>query len=56
MLSGKNLLIVPNRLIVQSSRGTHWKKSDPDSILVLEFSKTPRWRPRGPGPRKCSRG
>lgn len=42
MLAGKNLLIVPKRFIVQSWRGTHWKKSDPDSILILEFSKTPR--------------
>ena len=41
-LEGKNLMIVPKRMIVQSWRGTHWKKSDPDSILILEFSKTPR--------------
>jgi hypothetical protein len=40
-LRGRNLLIVPKRLIVQSWRATHWKTSDPDSILILEFSKAP---------------
>jgi activator of HSP90 ATPase len=39
-LSGRNLLIVPNRLIVQAWRSTAFKRDDPDSILVLEFSKT----------------
>ena len=39
-LLGKNLLIVPKKMIVQSWRAAHWKKSDPDSILVLTFSKT----------------
>jgi activator of HSP90 ATPase len=38
-LSGRNLLIVPNRMIVQAWRANHWKQSDPDSILVLRFSK-----------------
>ncbi len=36
---GKNLLIVPNRLIVQSWRGKEWEKNDADSILVLSFEK-----------------
>ncbi|MGA2508892.1 MAG: SRPBCC domain-containing protein [Candidatus Acidiferrales bacterium] len=40
-LRGRNLLIVPNRLIVQAWRATHWPASDPDSILILEFSKAP---------------
>jgi len=40
-LSGRNLLIVKNRMIVQSWRGTHFKASDLDSILILRFSKAP---------------
>jgi hypothetical protein len=36
---GRNLLVVPNSLIVQSWRSAEWKRSDPDSILVLQFSK-----------------
>jgi activator of HSP90 ATPase len=40
-LRGRNLLIVPNRLIVQSWRSTQWKTGDLDSILILEFSKAP---------------
>ena len=39
-LSGRTLLVVPGRLIVQSWRSTGWETSDPDSILILEFSKT----------------
>ena len=39
LLSGKNLVVIPNHLIVQAWRGTHWKKTDPDSILILKFSK-----------------
>lgn len=38
-LRGRNLAIVPKRLIVQSGRGSNWKKPDLDSILVLVFSK-----------------
>jgi activator of HSP90 ATPase len=41
MLLGKNLVVVPNRLIVQAWRASHWKKSDLDSILILTFSKAP---------------
>jgi len=40
-LAGRNLAIVPNRMIVQSWRGSNWKKTDPDSILILTFSKAP---------------
>ncbi len=39
MLSGRNLAVVPNRMIVQAWRAAHWKKTDPDSILILKFSK-----------------
>jgi activator of HSP90 ATPase len=38
MLSGTTLLTVPNKLIVQRWRGSHWKKTDLDSILILKFS------------------
>jgi activator of HSP90 ATPase len=40
MLSGRNLMVIPNKLIVQAWRASQWKKTDADSILVLEFSKT----------------
>jgi activator of HSP90 ATPase len=40
-LRGRNLVIVPKRMIVQAWRATHWKASDPGSILILEFSKAP---------------
>jgi activator of HSP90 ATPase len=39
MLLGKNLVIVPNKMIVQTWRSSEWKKSDPDSILVVTFEK-----------------
>ena len=39
-LEGKNLLLIPNKMIVQTWRSTGWKNSDPDSILVIRFSKT----------------
>ena len=38
-LGGRNLAIVPKRLIVQSWRGSNWKKRDLDSILILVFSR-----------------
>jgi activator of HSP90 ATPase len=41
MLSGRNLIVIPNRMIVQAWRATHWKKTDLDSILVLSFSAAP---------------
>ena len=37
IITGRNLLIVPNRVIVQAWRSRHWRKTDPDSILVLTF-------------------
>lgn len=36
-LRGKNLALVPGRLIVQAWRGNVWKRTDPDSILILTF-------------------
>jgi Activator of Hsp90 ATPase homolog 1-like protein len=41
MLRGRNLLVVPGRMIVQTWRSINFKDSDPDSILVLRFSKAP---------------
>jgi activator of HSP90 ATPase len=40
MLSGKNLVLVPNRMIVQAWRSSEWKAEDPDSILVVRFEKS----------------
>jgi activator of HSP90 ATPase len=39
VITGTILAIVRNRMIVQSWRSRHWKKTDLDSILVLQFSK-----------------
>jgi activator of HSP90 ATPase len=39
MLLGKNLAVVPGKMIVQAWRASHWHESDLDSILVLKFSK-----------------
>lgn len=36
-IHGKNQLIVPNRMIVQTWRAKDWKKSDKDSVLILDF-------------------
>jgi activator of HSP90 ATPase len=41
MIGGRNLVIVPNRLIVQTWRSMSWSTSDPDSILIVRFEKTP---------------
>jgi len=38
-LRGRNLLIVPKRMIVQAWCSRQWRAGDPDSILVLCFSK-----------------
>ena len=37
---GKNLFILPKQIIVQTWRAQPWKENDPDSILILIFSKT----------------
>jgi activator of HSP90 ATPase len=39
-LIGKNLMIVPNRMIVQAWRGNVWEEKDLDSILTLIFTDT----------------
>jgi activator of HSP90 ATPase len=36
---GKNLLLVPNKMIVQTWRASNWSKSDLDSIFILTFEK-----------------
>jgi activator of HSP90 ATPase len=36
-IKGRNLMIVPNKMIVQSWQGMDWKKSDMDSIFILTF-------------------
>ena len=41
MLRGRNLAIVPNKMIVQTWRSVNFKPGDADSILILEFSKGP---------------
>src|SRR5712675_3192760 len=40
MILGKNLVLIPNRMIVQTWRSSEWKKADPDSILVATFEKS----------------
>ena len=40
MILGKNLVLIPNRRIVQTWRSSAWKKADPDSILVVSFEKS----------------
>ena len=42
MLRGKILALAPKRMIVQSWRGSDWKKTDLDSILILTFSRVRR--------------
>jgi len=36
-ITGKNLLLVKNKLIAQSWRGADWSKDDLDSIFLLTF-------------------
>ena len=38
-LRGKTIALVPGRMIVQTWRGSDWKKHDADSILILTFEK-----------------
>jgi activator of HSP90 ATPase len=40
MILGRNLDLVPDRMIVQSWRSSAWKKPDPDSILIVRFEKS----------------
>ncbi len=39
-LTGENLKIIPNRMIVQTWRGNIWEEDDLDSVLTLVFSDT----------------
>ncbi len=41
MLQGRNLAIVPKRMIVQAWRSPDWKRTDLDSIQILSFRKAP---------------
>ncbi len=41
-LAGRTLLAVPGRLVVQTWRGTDWKKTERDSVLILAFERAPR--------------
>jgi uncharacterized protein YndB with AHSA1/START domain len=41
-IHGRILQLVPKRLIVQSWRASDWKKSDPDSTLILSFHRDRR--------------
>jgi len=41
MIHGRNLAVVPGRMIVQAWRASHWKQSDLDSVLIVQFSKAP---------------
>ena len=55
MILGKNLVLIPNRMIVQSWRSSEWKKADPDSVLVVSFEKSASWRSASAfGPRRRS--
>ena len=38
ILTGRTLWTIPGQMIVQLWRSKSWKKSDPDSILILTFS------------------
>jgi uncharacterized protein YndB with AHSA1/START domain len=40
-ISGRILLLVPGRMIVQTWRGSNWKKSDLDSLLLLRLEARP---------------
>jgi activator of HSP90 ATPase len=38
-ICGQNLMLIPGKMIVQAWRSTHFKKTDPDSVMVMTFSK-----------------
>lgn len=42
MVTGKNLIIVPNKMTVHSWRGTVWKADELDSIVIMMFTSTKR--------------
>jgi len=39
MLEGKTLMLMPGKAVVQAWRSGAWNKTDPDSILVLTFTR-----------------
>jgi len=41
MLQGRNLAIVPKRMVVQAWRSSDWKPTELDSVLILTFSQAP---------------
>jgi len=41
-ITGTFLSLVPGKLIVQTWRGSDWKRSDLDSVLILAFSRRQR--------------
>jgi len=41
-VKGRNLLIVPKRMIVQCWHGSVWNEGDLDSIQIMTFEKTSR--------------
>ena len=41
MLEGRFLSLEKGKRIVQTWRGDHWKKTDPDSVLILNFNVAP---------------
>jgi len=38
---GRNLVLVPGRLIVQTWRASNWRKGNLDSLFMMEISKAP---------------
>jgi hypothetical protein len=38
-ISGKNIMLMPGKMTVQSWRSTGFKKTDDDSVLVVTFTK-----------------
>ncbi len=38
-IRGRNLMLVPGKMIVQSWRATDWESKDGESILILAFEK-----------------
>jgi len=38
-ISGRNLLVIPNTMIIQALRSESWDKKEKDAIVILRFSK-----------------
>ncbi len=39
-ITGKNLLLVKNKMILQTWRASEWEQEDPDSIFLLTFKQS----------------